>query len=322
MADIQLGPYNPEDPFPGVPRGSYPSPGPGNVPGAPNYQPPPPDTTPKNPWGDGPRPSVGRYKVDGSGNQYWDPNDTGLDQTAGGGGGGGGQGGSGSAGGANYAGTSVFGDPATAQWEKLLNARIAALQTPYNNPAFQPAIDQLTQYLQRLNGPAYTPAQMDLMQTQTLDPLEHQRSQAKQQIIQRMAAHGVGPGSGILEKALQDADQQFNALRTKTQAGFATGAIGQDNQNAASAAALAPQIASMYQQQFNAQDARDNQAVSMAGVIPQTAWDRLTGANSLVQQTNPLSALQLAGGFQQQGYQQSQDFTGGLMSILSLLMGL
>lgn len=217
-------------------------------------------------------------------------------------------------------GTGVFTDPASQAWEAALNARIGQLQTPYNNPGFQPAIDQLTQYLQKLNGPAYTPDQMGVMQTQALDPLEHQRTAAKQQIVQRMASHGIGPGSGILEKALEDADQQFSQLRTKTQAGFATNAIGQSNQNAGIAAQVAPLIAQMYQGQFNAQDQRNQMATQLAGTVPMAAWERLMGANGMMQQQNPLSALQLLGGFQQTGYNQGADFGSGLMQLLQLLM--
>lgn len=224
-------------------------------------------------------------------------------------------------GGQAYGGTSVFDDPATKNFEKLLNDRIQGLQTPFQNPDYQPAVDQLHGYMARLNGPVYTDNQRDLMQTQTLDPMEHQRSQAKQQVMQRLAARGIGPSSGILEKALEDVDNQFQQLRTRTQAGFATNEIHQGNQNAASAAQLAPLIASMQQQNFNQQDSRNQQAVGLAQTIPNMAWARLTGAANNVQAINPLSALSLQNGFQQQGYGQDANFMQSLMPILLQLFG-
>jgi len=137
-----------------------------------------------------------------------------------------------------------------------------------------------------------------------------------------MASHGIGPGSGILEKALEDADQQFNSAPDKASAGFATQAIGLGNQNAQIAAQIAPFITQLYQSQFNAQDQRARQAAALAGTIPQSAWERLIGANGTIAQTNPLSALSLLNGFQTQGYAQNADYGAGLTQLLSLLFGL
>lgn len=227
-----------------------------------------------------------------------------------------------SATGPTYGGTSVFTDPATKQFEDLLNQRIKQLQTPFTPPDYSQGINQLNDYLAQLNGPAYTPDQMDTMQTQALDPLEHQRTQAKQQAMQRLASHGISASSGIVEKAMEDIDNQFNSIRSQTQGQFATNAIQAQRQNAASAAMLAPQISALEQNQFNAQDTRDQSAVGLAQIIPDMAWSRLTGANGLIQQTNPLSALQLVNGFQNQGYNQSADFSSGLGQLLSILFGL
>lgn len=218
--------------------------------------------------------------------------------------------------GGGSAGTGVFNDPATQNFEALLNDRIKQLQTPYNNPDFQPAIDQMRGYLQRLNGPAYTPQQMDLIQTQALDPLERQRTAAKQQVMQRLASRGIGPTSGILEKALEDVDRQFGELRTKTQAGFATNAIGLDRQNAAQAAQLAPLIASMQQQQFAGQDARAGQAVNLAQIVPNMAWSRLMGANNAIMPINPLQALGGLQNMQNQNAQNDAAYWGSLMQTL------
>src|SRR5258705_2916056 len=54
----------------------------------------------------------------------------------------------------SYGGTGVFNDPATAAFERLLNQRIGQLQTPYQPPGMQPALDYLNKYFQQLQGPA------------------------------------------------------------------------------------------------------------------------------------------------------------------------
>jgi hypothetical protein len=227
-----------------------------------------PDTT-KHLWGVGARPAQGRIKM-GPNGPYWDPSDTGADQakegdaaptaptgttTAA------------TAAATPYPGTSVFDDPATKHFETLLNQRI-----------------------QELLGPAYTPAQMDLQQTQALDPMEREHQAARQQVIQRLAAHGIPPSSGIVERALEDVDRSFQQLRTKTQAGFATKAIERT-------------------------DANRNQAVGLASTIPNLAWSRLHDAG-----TNPLNSpqlLALLNAFQQSGYANSDAFMKTVMEILT-----
>ena len=228
-------------------------------------------------------------------------------------------GGSGGSPQSNYAGTNVFSDPATQQYEQLLNAMIQRLQTPYQAPDLNPALDYLRNYFQQLQGPAYTDQQLGTMQTQALDPLERQRTVAKQQVMQRLSARGISQSSGIFEKALQDVDRQFDQLRTQTQGKFATNAIGQQNQNFAQAASLGPLIASLEQQQFQGNENRAMQGVQQASIIPNLAWSRLTGAQQGVQQINPFSAFQLQNSFQNAGYQQSNDFTSQLLQILQTL---
>jgi hypothetical protein len=72
--------------------------------------------------------------------------------------------------GGGYGGTSVFSDPATANFEKLLNEMIGRFNTPAPPPDYQASIDQMKAYLAKLNGPVYTPAEMELQQTQALNP--------------------------------------------------------------------------------------------------------------------------------------------------------
>lgn len=220
-----------------------------------------------------------------------------------------------------FGGTSVFSDPATKNYEQLLNALTARLQTPYQAQDLNPALDYMRSYFQQLQGPAYTPAQMDLQQTQALDPLNRQREAAKQRVIQRLSARGISQSSGIFEKALQDVDHQFDQLQTQTQAGFANNAIGLQKQQQAQAAQLGPLIAALEQQAFANNENRALQGVNLAGIVPNLAWSRLIGANNTIQPLNPASLFGLQNNFQQQGYAQGSQFTNGLFQLLSSIFG-
>lgn len=253
----------------------------------------------------------------------WAPGQAGpFGSGSGGGGGTGGTGGPANTGvnGGSFGGTNVFNDPATSSYESLINQRIGQLQTPYTPPDFQPAIDYLRSYFQQLQGAPYSPWQMDTMQTQTLDPMERQRTAAKQQAIQRLSARGIDPSSGIAQQTLNDIDNSFNTIRSTAQSKFTTDAIHQSQQNAQQAAVLGPQISQLEQGNFNTQEGRLDQAVNLASIIPTLSWNRLQSTQT--PSMDPSSLLSLLNTFQGQGYNQGSQFTSGLTSILPYLLQL
>lgn len=221
----------------------------------------------------------------------------------------------------NYGGTGVFDDPATQQYEQLLNQLIGNLNTPYTPPSFGPSMDYLTKYFQQLQGPAYTDDQMGLMQTQSFDPIMQQRDAARKSITERYGAKGMAAGSGPLEAALLNSDQSFERLGTQARAGVANNAIGVQKQQQAQAAQLGPLMAGLEQQQFNSNQSRQLQAAQQASIIPQMAWNRLTGAGSAIQPLNPSALLGQQNQFQQQGYAQGSDFTNQLFQALAKIFG-
>lgn len=174
----------------------------------------------------------------------------------------------------------VFSDPATSEWEKLLRGLTDRLNQPQ---------------------PQLTPAQLELQQTQALDPLERQRTAAKQQITERFAARGITPGSGILEQALIDVDRQFNQFRTQTQADFARQEIGRQDQR------------------FAGDENRAISALNMFQRIPQLADSRLAAAQRTLIPTDPYGAI--GQGLNQSAWQQGQDqaFWGGLAQLFAEL---
>lgn len=184
---------------------------------------------------------------------------------------------------------SVFTDPATTEWEALLRQLVDRMNQPQ---------------------PTWTDAQLELMQTQSLDPLERQRTAMKQQQTQRLAQRGIVPGSGIFDEAMAAIDRQFNQLRTQTQADFATQAIGRED-------AL-----------FNTNEQRALNATNLFKQIPQYADARLQLAANTLIPSNPAQLLSLQQQYQQQAMQNSwrqqqmdQQFYGQLANVIATLFG-
>lgn len=186
-------------------------------------------------------------------------------------------------------GNNVFTDPATTDWETLLRALVDKL----NNPQ-----------------PTWTPAQLDLQQTQALDPLERAHQAQRQNTALQLAQRGITPGSGIYESTMRNVDNQFAALRAQTQGNFATQAINRDDQV------------------FNNNETRATNAVNMLRQIPALADARLAAAQGSIQQNNPYQLLALQNQIQnqqfnagQQQQQNMQDFWTQLAIALSQAFG-
>ena len=173
----------------------------------------------------------------------------------------------------------VFSDPATAGWESLLRQVTSQLSTPTQTPDYQNLVDYLKSYGQQLQGPAYTPSQSELIQTQALDPLTQQRDAQEQQILQWASAHGLDPKSGPVLQQLQDLNQKYQQARTQVQSGFATNAIGFEKQQQAQAAQIGQILQTLEQGQQTGNEARALQAVSLMGQLPALADTRLAAAN-------------------------------------------
>ena len=221
--------------------------------------------------------------------------------------------------GGSQSGTSVFGDPATQQYEQLLNQLISQFMSPVNADSFKSVDDYLKNYFQQLQQPVYSPEQRNVIQTQAMDPISQQRDSVRQQIIQRYANQGIPASSGIVQKAIQDSDMQFEQLRTQAQGQFATQEIAQGKQNQAAAAQLGPAITQYELAPSAYNEQRALQAAQLAGIVPNMAWNRLTGANSILGQTNPNGLLGLLQSFQNQGYNQGSNYGNSLAQLFAIL---
>jgi hypothetical protein len=207
-------------------------------------------------------------------------------------------------------GKGVFDDPATKEWEAALRAIVARLNQPYDNPDLNPLLDYLRQYATKLQGPAYTPQQMDTLQTQALDPLTSQRDAMRQQILQRASQRGLDPSSGIVQDEINQLDRALSQTRSQRQGQFAANAVDLDRQNQQMSGQVLAQIAALQEQNFSGNENRALQALQLLSQIPQYADKRLQLALQSMggQQTNPASLLSVLSSFQRQGMdQQTQD---------------
>jgi hypothetical protein len=82
-----------------------------------------------------------------------------------------------------------------------------------------PGLDQLMAFLQQQftdvsQNPGYNPAEQAMLRTQALEPIEANRQASKQRALERTAARGFAPSSGLNELDLRNID--INADRSRT----------------------------------------------------------------------------------------------------------
>lgn len=122
--------------------------------------------------------------------------------------------------------------PTTAgsQMHPALQSAIGALQGLLNAPDsgfeyFRPIADRR---MKELDQPGYTHSQLDQIRTQYNDPMTAQRDAARQNTIQRFAAKGIPPESGIVQQALLDLDRTYAQESSKGDSQLALHAADQD----------------------------------------------------------------------------------------------
>ena len=143
------------------------------------------------------------------------------------GGNGGPSGGSGTRGGSGGPSQSLgfdqaqFDDPITRIIEQFARMRAQERASPSQGSGQALLEEALKNISQQFQSGGYTPAEQEIYQTQSLDPLERLRTARKQQVMQQLATRGIPMTSGVAQQMLQDVDRQFDAQRTTTQANLA-----------------------------------------------------------------------------------------------------
>ena len=128
-------------------------------------------------------------------------------------------------------------DPLIQQQQQLVTqqqAQYAAHQTALEDAAKAAeqrraatgaATDRLTGYLNervgKLQGPAYTGTEQEVLRTQLLDPLERDRTAAQKRAVEQISSRGYELDSGVAQELLAQVDRAFNEQRTSAQGGLA-----------------------------------------------------------------------------------------------------
>ena len=176
----------------------------------------------------------------------------------------------------------VFTDSATIDWETALRDFVTRLRQPIVNPDLDPLMNYLRSEFSRLQGPAYTPQELDLLQTQVFDPLNTNRDTERQNILNWAASHGMGPDDGPTQQLLSDLNRQYNVARTTGSRDVALKAIDLERQNHQQAQQVGSMLTGIQDQIFNHEEERIAQAVGLLQQIPALADSRLALANSVL----------------------------------------
>lgn len=126
-----------------------------------------------------------------------------------------------------------FDDPYTKRLEDIINQQLSALEQPQSNPAMDQLLEFLNKQFQTLStAPGYSPEDLALLRTQFLEPIERDRAAGRQRVLERTAARGMLPSSGLHEQDLQEmVDRPSEERRIAAQRDLAIDAINRRRQD-------------------------------------------------------------------------------------------
>ena len=116
-----------------------------------------------------------------------------------------------------------FDDPSTTQLESIARNQMGEIRS-------NPGLDALNKFLESQfnelsTAPGYSNDELALLNTQAFEPIEQLRKADTQRSMERTAARGFLPSSGLAELDLRDVDERANRLRTQASRDLAIGAI-------------------------------------------------------------------------------------------------
>jgi hypothetical protein len=119
----------------------------------------------------------------------------------------------------------LFDDPASNQLQTIAQAQMGEVRS---NPGLNSLLAFLDKEFSRLStNPGYSPEDLALLNTQALEPIEARRQADQRRVLERTAARGFLPSSGLTEDLSQQADTEANRQRTVAGRDLAINAIGQ-----------------------------------------------------------------------------------------------
>lgn len=119
----------------------------------------------------------------------------------------------------------LFDDPASAQLQGIAQAQMGEVRS---NPGLDALMKFLnSQFSQLSTNPGYSPEDLAILNTQAFEPIEERRKADQRRVLERTAARGFLPSSGLTEDMSQQADTEANRQRTVAGRDLAINAIGQ-----------------------------------------------------------------------------------------------
>jgi hypothetical protein len=210
-----------------------------------------------------------------------------------------------------------FDDPYSKVYEDAIRKQIGSLTGP--NQELDRLMGLISQQIEGLSNPGYSPQEMALLNTQAFEPIEQLRGQSQRNVLQRASARGVLPSSGIVEDEAQEQDRRYDQLRTVANRDLAINALNKRTTDQARAIQLA-------QLGLDVPNQLGQQSVGMANLLyqmPRTAMqDSLAVLNQSAPQNSIGSLLQLLQMQQNQSNLNSQQNAALWGNIGQILAGL
>ena len=216
----------------------------------------------------------------------------------------------------NGGGTSVpgqFTDPIAGPLEGFAQTRAQERENPSANSGQGLLESALRSISSQYQAGGYTPQQLELLNTQAIEPLEQMRASRKRQVMTSLSQRGIDPMSGVGQQMLGDVDRQFDQVVAQQRRALANQATQEQQSRQMQAVNLLNQLATGENSRLN--EAYNYRTVPMA--LDDRAFNRASGLYNSA--GNPLSVIpmlaQLANSQQAQ-----QNGTGEALGYLAYLL--
>jgi hypothetical protein len=143
----------------------------------------------------------------------------------------------------------------------------SSLQNPYVNPEQQSTLDTLNNLLSQVSGAPFTDDQSRALFAEASDALTKQRDSDVRNTIAQMAALGQGKGSGTIQAALRDVQDQYQQNLAANNRAITIAGIQQGNTNRQLATQISQLLNSIPLQAQQVQDQRSSTAAQILGQI-------------------------------------------------------
>lgn len=148
-----------------------------------------------------------------------------------------------------------------------LNERMTTLkQAP---PELERLGSDIQQRVTRLQGPAYTPLEQEILRTQLLDPLERDRTAAQKRALEQISSRGFELDSGVAQELLRQVDRAFEEERTRQQSGLSARQIAEQRSREQEAQGLLQYLAELQLQDRRAREQESGQILQYLAALPE-----------------------------------------------------